>query len=189
MLLQEYIISTIKHNISNYKRKISTMNAIYFEPIPYEPFYNFEHEDIAFPALINEEMINTLFHLASECLPYLPLLVKILMISSVAFYISSECIKILTPGYQILEFVYIVSCLFAACSLAYLATKIIKDLDNNLTKLKAEHKELNEKNQELKEQLEDIEKENEEMKNTFRIMMTYADPSVMQRKRVKQIKN
>jgi F0F1-type ATP synthase membrane subunit b/b' len=67
-------------------------------------------------------------------------------------------------------------------SLIYLSIKLLRGIEKHLDKVKTERKE-------LQEQIEELERENEEMKNTFRLMVSYANPNVMERKKVKQIKN
>ena len=154
--------------------------------MPYEPFYNFEHEDITFTALVNTEMIKSIYYFSSylvkKCTPYLPFLAKMLLTAYAVFRISKEFCKLLTPGFELLELVSIASSLLVVSTFAYVITKMMNDLNAHLDKVKKERQELN-------DHVEELEKENEEMKTTFRIMMTYADPNVMQRRRVKQIKN
>ena len=155
-------------------------------PMPYEPFYNFEHEDITFTALINSEMIKSTYYLlcyiVKKCTPYLPFLAKMTTTAYAIFRITKECSKFLTPGRELLELVYIASSALVVGTFVFVITKMTNDLNAHVAKLKGKHQELN-------QHIEDLEKENEEMKATFRTMLTYADPNVMQRKSVRKIKN
>jgi cell division protein FtsB len=88
----------------------------------------------------------------------------------------------LTPGQEYIEIIYILSSLTAFSSCLYLSIKILKGIEAHFDKIKKERKE-------LQDQIEELERENNEMKNTFRLMVSYANPNVMERNKVKQIKN
>ena len=170
----------IKHCNSLIKIPIFNMN--YQMPMPYEPFYNFEHEDITFTALVNSEMIKAIYYILCKCVPYLPFLAKMTATIYAVFRILKEGSKYLTPGYELLELSCMASSALVVGAFAYIITKMTNELNEHLAKLKEEQKEKN-------EYIEELEKENEEMKSTFRTMMTYADPKVMQRKSTRKIKN
>jgi hypothetical protein len=153
--------------------------------LPYDRHYNTEHEDITFAAIVNEEMINSVYSLAGKyIIPNWQFIVKSIAICAVTLYAANAFIKLklLTPGSEYIELVCIVVSLTTMVAVGYLATNLLKEMDAHLTRLVAERKEMN-------EYIEELEKENEEMKATFRTMLTHADPTVMQRKRVKRIKN
>ena len=96
--------------------------------------------------------------------------------------VAEQLWKLLTPNQQYSEIVYIMSSLLVMSSVLYVSLDMIWRLERHMGRLKEERRE-------LQSHIEELERENEEMKNTFRAMVSYADPIVMSRKRVKQIKN
>ena len=122
------------------------------------PFYNFEHEDIYYTALINHEMVNSMI----ECIVYLsPVLYPIVQILA-TLYIGwvvisiSDNFKWITD--QHIEIMYILSSLLVMGSLLYISVDMLRRLETRLTKLKDERKE-------LQDYVKELEKENEEMKS------------------------
>lgn len=162
-------------------------------------FYNFEHEDIHFPALINHQMVESIIELFVYIIHSLSpvaslvaslvatLIASVYTILYVGCYINIPAIlkwawSFLTPGQEYIEIIYILSSLLASGFCLYLSIKMLKGIEKHLDNVKKERKE-------LQDQIEELERENDEMKNTFRLMVSYANPNVMDRKKVKQIKN
>ena len=163
------------------------------------PTYNFEHDDIHFAALVNHQMINSIIEYIIYITPIVLPILQHFSIFYAALYASLYSIRyinkytaassalkwswsLLTPGQQYVELAYIFSCLLVFALFLYVAINMLRRLERHLQQLKEERKE-------LQEQIEELEKENNEMKATFRLMVSYADPAIMERKRVKQIKN
>ena len=145
--------------------------------------YNFEHEDITFPALMNHQMINSII----EFLPNMWPIIQVAASVYVAWHlihiihlpaVAEQLWKLLTPNQQYSEIVYIASSLLVAASALYVCLSMLWSIERHMTRLKEQRKE-------LQSHIEELERENEEMKNTFRMMVSYANPNIMQRKRLK----
>jgi hypothetical protein len=182
------------HQENNDILSYSSDNNMSYQYPEETPIYNFEHEDITYTAFINEEMINSMLSVAIQFAPKIGQLVQIVKTLSTLYgiwyiyqllkipEIMNGVWKTLTPGQQYTELAYIASGLLVVIGFAITATSITNRMNAHLARL-------NNERDELKTHIEELEKENEEMKITFKTMMSYANPNVMLRKRVKQLKN
>jgi uncharacterized membrane protein YagU involved in acid resistance len=155
------------------------------------PFYNFEHEDIQFAALVNHQMINSIIEFIGYIMPRVFPVLQLFASIYIGWHlthilgvpaIAKQLWGLFTPGQQYSEIIYVMSSLLVTVSTLYVCIDMLRRLERHLSHLKEQRKE-------LQDHVEELEKENEEMKATFRLMVSYANPNVMQRKRVKQIKN